>query len=137
MSIYRDEYIAGLRQLADALEANPSLSVPWNGGVSPLRIFAQDRAEVVAWARVIPGRKTKGVYDSPSYGFTLAGSIRGLNVNVVADRRQVCRRVVTGTREVTEMVPAHDTPMIEVTTTVEDVEWICAPLLGDYPAVIA
>lgn len=51
-----------------------------------------------------------------------------------ADREQICRRVVTGTREVTETVPDPDllalVPTIEQTRIVEDVEWVCEPLLA-------
>ncbi len=49
-------------------------------------------------------------------------------------REEVCERVVTGTREVTESVPdpeaMKEVPIVEVTKTVEDVEWRCRPLLA-------
>lgn len=51
-----------------------------------------------------------------------------------ADREQICRRVVTGTHEITETVPDPDliaaVPRIERTRIVEDVEWVCEPLLA-------
>ncbi|HET6291734.1 MAG TPA: hypothetical protein VFG33_00115, partial [Kribbella sp.] len=55
-----------------------------------------------------------------------------IEVHVGAYRDQVCERVVTGTREVTKTVPDPSVvvPDVEVTETVEDVEWICGPLLA-------
>lgn len=54
-----------------------------------------------------------------------------MSVNIITDREAVCRRVVTGTREVTKTVPAPGADTVEVTETVEDVEWVCdEPLLA-------
>lgn len=63
--------------------------------------------------------------------FRFVAERAGVDLEIVADREQVCRRIVTGTREVTKMVPAPDAPLIEVTETVEDVEWECEPLLAE------
>jgi heme-binding NEAT domain protein len=63
---------------------------------------------------------------------------------VSVDREEICERIVTGTREVTVEVPDPEqlaaVPTVSVTKTVEDVEWICRPLLDDAttaPAVAA
>jgi hypothetical protein len=55
----------------------------------------------------------------------------GLELDVTVSRPAVCERVVTGTREVVKTVPAPDAPMVEVTEVVEDVEWVCEPLLAE------
>lgn len=54
--------------------------------------------------------------------------------NVMVHREAVCTRVVTGTRKVTRTVPAPDAPTVEITETVEDVEWVCAPVLAEATA---
>lgn len=131
----RQPYIAGLRQLADLLEDNTDLPLPYHGTMSELAIFADSKEQLVAVARALPGKVGKTFDDrSDTYGFELHGSIGGLRVIVYGDRNEVCQRVVTGTREVTKTVPAPDAPMVEITETVEDVEWICSPLLAEATA---
>jgi hypothetical protein len=130
----RAEYVAGLRALADLLEANPALPLPHHGAspdYSRLAVFARNKDDLLAWARAIPGRKDKNVTDSESYGFELLGNLRGLHLLIYGQRAEVCTRVVTGTREVVKTVHAPDAPMVEVTEVVEDVEWVCEPLLAE------
>jgi hypothetical protein len=131
----RAEYIAGLRMLADVLETNPHLRLPFDGNVSELDVMphGDQRQELADWARVLPGRKDKG--EVAGRYLTLKGAFRGLKVKLICDREEVCERVVTGTREVTETVPDPElvaaVPVVTVTTTVEDVVWRCRPLLAD------
>lgn len=122
MSADRTGYIAGLRALADLLEQKPNLPLPsspslstagtniaWYlfGGVEPLDHAAQ-KAQAAEIVRAIPG-----TFDKVDNGdlFRFQGRIGGLPAEVIVDRRAVCERVVVGTR------------------VVEDVEWVCAPLL--------
>lgn len=129
----RDGYIAGLRTLADLLDQNPDLPLPYNGSSSALLWIiggSDQRATLSAVARAIPGVKTKGVRGDY---FDVCGQIEGLRVQVIADRDQVCERVVVGTETVTREVPDPDVPMVTVTEIVEQVEWRCRPLLS--PAV--
>jgi hypothetical protein len=132
----RAEYIAGLRELADALEAHPELQLPYNGrpGGSAINVIPVDheREQLAAWARVLPGQKDKkprGEY------FDLVGAFRGLHIKVICTRDEVCERVVVGEREVTEEVPDPEAlaavPRITVTRTEEEVEWVCGPLLAE------
>jgi hypothetical protein len=130
----RAGYIAGLRTLADALANDPDLVLPWDGSEhSSISIFTQTKAEIAAYARLM-GKASKKVNDSESYGFQLRGLLHGVNLLVYAPRSEVCERVVTGTREVTTTVPDPDAlalvPTITTTSTVEDVTWICSPLLA-------
>lgn len=134
----RAAYIAGLRQLADWLEANPDIELPSNGGSwNPINFSewgpkARDKA--AAFARAMPGVVRKG--GSDGY-FTLRAQLAGLHVQFIAHREAVCERVVVGEREVTETIPDPqydgEIPMIEVTKTVEDIEWHCPPILEPTP----
>lgn len=135
-AVDRAEYVAGLRRIADALEADPSLPLPYEGAsgdMGRLSVFTSTREELQAWSRVMDGVKRKDVDNDAHYGFRLLGAAAGVNLIVYADRQEVCRRVVTGTREVTRTVPdlSVQVPMVEVTETVEDVDWICEPLLAE------
>lgn len=53
-----------------------------------------------------------------------------MHLDVYAARDQVCERVVTGTETVTKQVPDPAAPLVEVTEEVEQVEWVCRPLLA-------
>lgn len=134
----RGEYIAGLRALADALEQNADVPTPdYGDSWSPIRwVIANeqpDEQKAVA-QRIVRG--LGGTWDKSGRDefFVFTSKLRGLYVDVLARREAVCRRVVTGTRDVVERVPAPDAPMVEVTKTVEDVEWVCEPLLADHTA---
>lgn len=129
----REEYTAGLRALADLLDANPELHLPWTGtaGTAVQVCVANEddpQRALAAWAASLPGHKRK---DADETFFNLRGQVGAVHVEVFAYRSQVCRRVVTGTQEVTKTIPAPDAPMVEVTETVETVEWVCEPLLAE------
>ena len=128
----RSEYTAGLRALADMLDANPELPLPYNGLRPEIRlsIFTHTREEAAAYARLLPGKVDKEVTDSSYFGLDLKGALHGLHVLVHVPREKVCTRVVKGTRQVTRTEPIV-TGHREVTETVEDVEWECGPLLAE------
>lgn len=137
----RADYIAGLRKIADALESNPDLRLPWHGSSkygSPLSVFTDTKAEAAAWAFVLDGRAEKNVTENGNYGFQLKGRMRGVHVLVYAKREEVCTRRVVGTREVVEEVADPDAlaavPTVQVTRTEDIVEWDCHPLLAPEPA---
>ena len=137
----RAEYTKGLRALADLLDTNPDLDLPWEGSspqyatLSVIALGDDGAAQIAAWAKALPGIKKKQVQSTHFY---LNGSLHGLHLRVVVERDQVCRRVVTGTREVTAQVPDPDAlakvPTVTVTETVEDVEWVCEPILSEQVA---
>lgn len=130
----RAEYTKGLRALADLLDANPDLKLPYEGSTGELLVILtsedDQKAALAAWARALPGEKRKDVRGAT---FDLYGSLHGLRLQVIASRDQVCRKVVTGTREVTKTIPdpSVEVPTVEVTETVETVEWVCEPILGE------
>jgi hypothetical protein len=94
---------------------------------------ADPRAELAKFARIMPGPLRKEAKQAGGT-FGLAGKMHGLHFDAVAYRSAVCERVVTGTGTVTRTVPDPDAlanvPTVEVTETVEHVEWVCAPLLA-------
>ena len=136
----RAAYIKGLRALADVLETHDEVRLPYDGNSAPLNImflFGDDpRAEIAAAARAIPCKWRKRVteHHDGTANFYLDGELHGLKLTLLAYRDAVCERIVTGTREVTETVKDPDAlakvPEIEVTKTVDEVEWRCHPVLA-------
>jgi hypothetical protein len=136
----RGEYVKGLRVLADLLETHPELPLPYTAGTedSPAHrltfyyLGADDpKARLAEFARLIPGTLRKEATDGRT--LRMVGRLAGLWVQGVAEREAVCERVVTGTREVTRTVFGPAPVVGEVTETVEDVRWDCAPLLAVSP----
>lgn len=136
----RAGYIAGLRELADLLEQHPHIPTPYQGSspsalsIHHLGTGPEVKPAFAATVAALPGRRTKDVRDG-AYGAyfdvhaTLGG---GLHVKVTAYRDTVCERHVVGTREVELPAQAEQViPAREATVqVVEDVEWICTPVLG-------
>jgi hypothetical protein len=126
------EYAAALRTLADIVEATPEVHryndfYVWYGS-SRGDLAAVTRAALAHGATV-----AKDV-DEQSYNVDL--KIGPLKVSVLASRRNVCERVVLGTETVTKTVTdpeyvAPEVPTVEVTETVERIEWRCTPLLAE------
>lgn len=131
----RTAFVQGLRELADALEASPEIPLPYRyfsaRVTSPNHLdddgkskHAKRRAAEIA--RAIPAK-----VDKQSLGslFALVTSFGPIKLEVFFDRDQVCERVVTGTRTVTEEEPDPEEvdklPKRTVTREVEDVEWRC------------
>jgi hypothetical protein len=125
--VAREQYIAGLRALADALDADETLPLPISEIAWPVWGYEGDEAAAATLAKIArlmdgPVRKK---YDDDF--FLLFGTIRGLPIRPWAMRDMVCRKVVKGTKEITENIP---TGFETITKTVEDVEWVCEPLLA-------
>lgn len=137
----RADYIAGLRALATTLEHHPDLELPYDGRSSSINVMVHgdQRERVAAWARVLPGAKNKRASTNGAY-FYLEGRMAGLQIAVIADRGEVCERVVVGTREVTEEVPDPEAvaalPKRTQTRVEEVVEWRCHPVLDDRPSQV-
>jgi hypothetical protein len=128
----------GLRALADFVEANPDLDKELD---YPLRhlsdpVLGDEAAGVLAkFARAAARGRVQHRKGGDDKHFELAlhfGS--AVTLTLWADRNQVRERVVVGTEKVTKKVPdpakLAEVPEIEVTETVEQVEWVCRPLLG-------
>jgi hypothetical protein len=131
----RAAYAAGLRHLADVIASDPDCPYPQG----PIALFIHDgenQAEIAARLRrsLGGGRWQKKESVGGAY-LTLDGMCGGVPVDLWLDRDAVCERVVTGTEEVTEVIPAVTEadlrPEQTVTRTVEHVEWVCSPLLAN------
>lgn len=141
----RMQTIASLYELALLLEKHPELPIPFElqgGSYGHLSINFLDgdaKSDMLAAARAIPGMLNKRVWGgkTASY-FTLDGRVGSISIQLTAFRESVCERVVTGTREVKKTVPDPMVvvPVVEVTETVEDVEWVCGPLLREQVAEV-
>ena len=107
----RDEFIHGLRELADFLDAHPTVEVPI---YAMLNVFVNTKDELAAHARTATWEK---VYNGN--WFTLRKEFGTIKYEINATRDTVCRKVVKGTR----VVPARPEH------TVEEVEWVCEEAL--------
>lgn len=137
----RTQYIDGLRELADLLDKHDDLALPSSGNTTELVIHflstADPKGDLQRFARLVPGKVDKRIWASYFDLEVKLGGPDGLTLRASAMRDAVCERVVTGTREVTEMVPDPkvSVQLVEVTKTVEDVEWQCGSLLSPEGAV--
>lgn len=115
----RQDFIAGLRELADVYERCPWLEVPYQ---STMWIFTQDAPTFVQQISAFGSGAKK--YNGDSIEFT-PNVLLDLKIN--CKREQICERKVVGTRNVPEkIVPAQVIPAhIE-----EIVEWECRPVLA-------
>ena len=113
----RAALVQGLRDLADFLAAHPELPGPL---VPQFNVWGLQKADL---ARMV----LKGSWEKIYQGglFMLRRSFGPVQLDFNADRSQVCRRVVTGTR----VIPPTPEQIVE------DVEWICEDSLLGYDPV--
>lgn len=138
------EIAIGLRALADMLDANPDLDddTYLRYMFAPLNVYTKNRAAVARFARAAMGAGVKvGKHQGEKWaGIDIPFGNR-VELHVFVEREEICERVVTGTEEVTKEVPDPEAlaavPLVTVTEVVEQVEWICRPLLADDPAQVA
>lgn len=141
----REEFVQGMRQLADTLEANPELPLPYGmeiARVSPPGDMDPDvkpeyiKRRLAQLARLLPGKVDKQVSDIMS-NFQLVTHFGPIQYLIEARREYVCEQVTVGQRtETVEEVDreAYDQlPKKTVEKTVDVVEWRCPDtLLGAY-----
>ena len=141
----RQAYTAGLRQLADLLDERPDIPLPHQGTDTAVPIhwlyfgngrdFEEQKAIARTIVRAIPGQIVKRETGDL---FRFHGRLAGLHLEVVVDRPAVCERVVVGTETVTTTIKDPDAvaalPDVEVTETVEQVEWRCQSILAESEA---
>jgi len=127
------EYSAGLRDFADWVDANAEFLEEETFALSAtvfFRLYAMNAEEFAKSVRAI-GKGTKSADDK---WMNVQRHFGGVTVEAFTDRDTVCRKVVTGTREVTREMPDPAAPVVTVTETVEDYEWVCdEPLLAALP----
>ncbi|MGW1682472.1 hypothetical protein [Saccharopolyspora sp. NPDC002376] len=132
---------AGLRALADMIEANPEIPATYLDEFFGINVWNPKSAEemaAIARAALKHGAKVEKDIGETLYNLTISWG--PFKAKALGNRGAVCERVVTGTETVTRKVPDPSVvvPMVEVTEEVETFEWRCAPLLAaDAEAVSA
>jgi hypothetical protein len=139
VSTERAEFITGLRQIADWLEQHPEVETPYLASNAtgtymptlPIYLIGDDqRAQLAAIARAMGSAEKTTRHDQ----FVVHRTFAGIALAAYADQTQVCERVVTATREITEEVPDPEAlaavPTVTRTRIEEDVEWRCTSLLA-------
>ena len=122
-----EEFVSGLRALADFYATRPSLPVPSSPEIM-LSYFPE--GETLALAKRIA--KGLGTFDRTTSGslLYLKKSFGTVGLTFVLYQDRICTRTVVKTKDVTELVPNPEAPKVEVTRTVEEVRWDCPSLLA-------
>ncbi len=128
----RAQFLTSLRLLIDWLQAHPDVPQPYHlmGDELYIYLHGEDpRAAMAAIARAM-GNADKSIAGDR---FELRRRFGAITLVASARRDEVCERVVVGTREVTRQAPDRQAlaalPVVTVTEIVEDVQWVCPPLL--------
>lgn len=118
----------GLRELADTVERGAPHAPAGTFRTFLSMGYENPAAVLTATARRMGGKWQKAEAQGD---FELHQQFGPHRITLFTRRENVCERVVTGTRTVTETIPdpSVEVPTIEVTREVEDVEWICPPSL--------
>ena len=118
----REDYIAGMREYADLLEANPNL-LPF-GGSEYFCHHCRSAEEIAALRREIGGRWDKDTDGSDEF-FRLTRRVGPHRLAIFIERENVCERVVIGTETVEIPDPdlVADVPLVTVEQDV--VRWVC------------
>lgn len=124
------EYAAGLRQLADMIEANPGIKAHYlTSSINVWYAFDREKMQEIIRAGLAAGAQVKKEYFESTATVELQfGSIKAAALTA---REQLCERVVTGTKTVQVPDPEHipaSVPLVE--QVVDVVEWKCSPLLA-------
>lgn len=121
----RSKMITALREIANTLEKNPNLPLPYFGSVVKR---VDNASQMLSYARTYGGKWDKST-DATDYNLRrkLAD---GLTLVVYASRESVCHRTVTGVKEIpARIVPARAEEIIPAHTE-EIVEWLCPESLS-------
>ena len=120
-----EEYVNGLRELADWFEAHPEIERP----STDFSIYATDSKENAeeTMRALLPCKKK---YDDSL--FTLSRSFGPFTLHYVFMRNTVCTPKVVGQREVPlKVIPPRFEPEKVIEAHTEDViEWECEPVLA-------
>lgn len=113
MNTQRTDYTAGLRRLADIIDANPGMELPFDGIIGTIHIFCADALTLAATVKAFgAGRKTV----DHSGNMTFIPNI-GLDLHVT-DVGGVCELIDTGeTEEYDEEVTVTEAVTETVTRT--------------------
>lgn len=118
------DFVSGLREIADWYEAHPEIPPPLNSEISNYSLNEKSEALMVLEA-LKPCKKN---YSEDL--FEISREFHGVNARFLFYRDQVCIKKVVATKEVPEeVIPARPETIIPAHTE-EIVEWECGPLLG-------
>lgn len=128
----------GLRALADMIESNPGLADHLRQPLTGMSGYVFTAEPITAFIRAAARHGAKIVKDYPGISdrhFSAYAHFGGdVTMRLHTTRDQVCERVVVGTETVTKRVPdpakLAEVPEIEITETIDKVEWQCKPLLA-------
>ncbi len=129
-----------LRIAADLIESMPSIPAPcvwaYSSGTVAVQWQLMHNADTKDGQRLAAQqiiRAVGGKWDKKPSGdsFNFEREYRGLGLEILADREQVCDRRVVGTEDVT--IPAVEARPERVEVR-EIVEWDCSPVLAEVSA---
>jgi len=127
---------AGLRALADMIEQNPEIA-ELAVYLRNLNVFNSKSPEdhaVLARAALRHDAVVGKDVSAELFNLTMSFADGAGVARALAYRHEVCERVVVGTETVTKTVKDPEAvaalPDVEVTEDVEQVTWICRPLLA-------
>jgi hypothetical protein len=109
MSTENDDFVRGLREMADFYEAHPTLKMPV---YSSFNVFVTTKEDLAACARLARWEK---VYNENWFCLRRTFGNDQIQLDINVDRSTICRKVVIGTR----IEPARPERIVEV------VEWFC------------
>lgn len=131
---------AGLRNLAQFIETNPELAYGFEptlaqSGINVHLHYQGDAvADLAEYAQAAARYGAKVTKDISDRMHNLYLDFAGVKAHVLADREEVCERIVTGVETVTKTVPDPEklaaVPLVEVTEEIEQINWVCRPLLA-------
>jgi hypothetical protein len=132
------EQAAGLRALADMIEANPRLEEVFRYAFNQIDVFvgkaSDPKTEMADLIRVGMSHGAKVDKRGSDVWMTAILRFGPVELHVNGHREEVCERIVTGVETVTKTVKDPEAlaavPEIEVTEEVEKVEWRCSPLMA-------
>ena len=122
----RRDYVSALRMMANVVEANPSVVVPYHGtAIIRVEDVEQLRREVKAYG----GKWDKDPDDS---SYVLRRKLAyGLELYIYSDREKVCKRVVVGKERVPETVIPAKPEQVVPAHEKEIVEWHCPQVMKE------
>lgn len=132
----RAETLAGIRQLCDIFEEHDDIPLPY--AFNDVSIFLTSDGASTMKRMTSIRRRIGGKWEKKPWAeyFDIVCKVRGVTVKLTSLRKDVCQRVVTGTRTSVVEVPDPElvakVPLKRVESTIEDVEWVCPEsLLSD------
>ena len=121
----QDDILRDLQGLIDFLGAHPELPRPTEIQIGVYNFPIED---IETAGKIAQGLKTFEKNTDETF-FRLIKKFGNVNIRYVFYRSAICTKRVVGTKKITKMVPASDTPMVEKEIEIEIVEWDCPALL--------